>query len=154
MEGVKWSMTLQWSKDDLFYVCSMIKFVARKTHNKCKDIVMSLSDKALLYQFKAASVNHCLSFEQVCDEWIEDYDILEGKFDNITTCGYTVSSVTSIGRGYQTFILAVMEQYGDVVEAIRKVYASFISDEISNFNLSVYYSNPDYIKCSCEAGHC
>ena len=115
---------------------------------------MSLSDKELLYQLKAASANHCLSFEQVCDEWIEDYDILEGKFDNITTCRYTVSSVTSIGRVYQTFILAVMEQYEDVVEAIRKVYASFISDEISNFNSSVYYSNPDYIKCSCEAGHC
>ena len=45
-------------------------------HNKCKDIVMSLSDKELLYQLKAASANHCLSFEQVCDEWIEDYDIL------------------------------------------------------------------------------
>ena len=123
-------------------------------HNKCKDIVMSLSDKELLYQLKAASANHCLSFEQVCDEWIEDYDILEGKFDNITICGYTVSSVTSIGRVQQTFILAVMEQYEDVVEAIRKVYASFISDEISNFNSSVYYSNPDYKKCSCEAGHC
>ena len=79
---------------------------------------------------------------------------MEGKFYNITTCGYTVSSVTSIGRVYQTFILAVMEQYGDVVEAIRKVYASFISDEISKFNLSVYYSNPDYIKCSYKAGHC
>ena len=65
-----------------------------------------------------------------------------------------MSSVTSIGRVYQTFILAVMEQYGDVVEAIRKVYASFISDEISKFNLSVYYSNPDYIKCSYKAGHC
>ena len=59
---------------------------------------MSLSDKELLYQLKAASANHCLSFEQVCDEWIEDYDILERKFDNITICGYTVSSVTSIGR--------------------------------------------------------
>ena len=30
MEGVKWSMTLLWSKDDLFYGCSMIEFGARK----------------------------------------------------------------------------------------------------------------------------
>lgn len=145
-------MTLHWSKDDLFYVCSMIEFVARKTHNRCKDIVMKLSDKALLHQLKAASVNHCLSFEQVCDEWIEDYDISEGTFDNIATCRYTVPSVTSIGRVYQTLILAVMGKSEDVIEVIRRVYSSFISDEISNFNSSVYYSNPDYIKCSYEAG--
>ena len=29
-------MTVQWNKDDLFYVCSMIEFVARETHNKCE----------------------------------------------------------------------------------------------------------------------
>lgn len=44
--------------------------------------------------------------------------------------------------------LAVMEQYENAAEAIRNVYSSFISNEIS----SVYYSNPDYIKCSYEAG--
>ena len=56
---------IQWNKDDLFYVCSMIEFVARKTHNRDKDIVSKLSDNALKHQLKAASVNHCLSFEQV-----------------------------------------------------------------------------------------
>lgn len=38
---------IQWNKDDLFYVCSMIEFVARKTHNRDKDIVSKLSDNAL-----------------------------------------------------------------------------------------------------------
>ena len=71
MKGVRLLMTVQWNKDDLFYVCSMIEFVARETHNKCKDVVSKLSDKALKHQLKAAGVNHCLSFEQVCDEWIE-----------------------------------------------------------------------------------
>lgn len=27
-----------------------------------------------------------------------------------------------------------------------------LSDEISDFNTNVYYSNPDYLKCSYEAG--
>ena len=65
----------KWNNDDLFYVCSMIEFVARETHNKTKDIVAKLSDKELAHQLKAAGVNHCLSFEQVCDEWIEEYGI-------------------------------------------------------------------------------
>ena len=63
-------MMRKWNNDDLFYVCSMIEFVARKTHNQPKDIVAKLSDKELAHQLKAAGVNHCLSFEQICDEWI------------------------------------------------------------------------------------
>ena len=49
-------------------------------------------------------------------------------------------------------ISEVVYLYQNIVEAIKKVYSSFISDEISDFNSSVYYSNPDYIKCSYEAG--
>ena len=78
-------MMRKWNNDDLFYVCSMIEFVARKTHNQPKDIVAKLSDKELAHQLKAAGVNHCLSFEQICDEWIEEYGIEEGTFDNIST---------------------------------------------------------------------
>ena len=106
----------------------------------------------MAHQLKAAGVNHCLSFEQICDEWIEEYGIEEGTFDNISTCRYTVPTVLSIGRVYQTLILNVMELYENVIEAIKTVYSSFISEEISNFNSNVYYSNPDYIKCSYEAG--
>ena len=146
-------MTVKWNKDDLFYVCSMIEYVARKTHNRSKDVVAKLSDKALAHQLKVACVNHCLSFEQVSDEWIEEYEIPEGNFDNITTCRYEVPTVTSIGRVFQTLISDVEGPYQNIIEAIKKVYSSFISDEIANYNSSVYYSNPDYIKCSYEAGY-
>ena len=75
-------MMRKWNNDDLFYVCSMIEFVARETHNKVKDIVGKMTDEDLLHQLKAASVNHCLSYEQICDEWIEEYQIAEENFDN------------------------------------------------------------------------
>ncbi|WP_125005709.1 DUF3990 domain-containing protein [Clostridium tagluense] len=32
------------------------------------------------------------------------------------------------------------------------VFQSFISDEISDFNISVYYSNPEYLKYSYLEG--
>ena len=152
MKGVKTWMTTQWNKDDLFYVCSMIEFVARETHNKVKDIVGKMEEEDILHQLKVAGVNHCLSYEQVCDEWIEEYQIIEGNFDNITTCKYNVPTVTSIGRVYQMLILNVIGLYENVVEAIKNVYNSFISEEISDFNSSVYYSNPDYLRCSYVAG--
>ena len=82
----------------------------------------------------------------------EEYQIIDGTFDNVSACKYTVPTVTSIGRVYQTLILDVMKLYENIVETIKKVYSSFISEEISDFNSNVYYSNPDYIKCSYEAG--
>ena len=145
-------MTTQWNKDDLFYVCSMIEFVARETHNKVKDVVGKMTDEDLVHQLRTAGVNHCLSFEQVCDEWIEDYGIENGQFDNVSSCKYKVPTVMDIGRVYQTLIMDVEKSYKNIIEAIKAVYFSFISNEISDFNSSVYYSNPDYLRCSYEAG--
>ena len=88
-------------EDNLFYVCTMIEYVARETHNQRRDVVARLSDSALKHQLKAAGINHCLPFEQVCDEWIKEYDIKRGSFDNIAACKYNVPSVTAIGRVYQ-----------------------------------------------------
>ena len=113
-----------------------------------------MTDEDLVHQLRTAGVNHCLSFEQVCDEWIEEYQITEGNFDNITTCKYSVPAVTSIGRVYQTLILNVMGLYANVVEAIKTVYNSFISDEISDFNSNVFYSNPDYINVHMKQVNC
>ena len=35
----------------------------------------------------------------------------------------------------------------EIEKTIKEVFSSF-SDEISNFNSNVYYSNPDYLRCS------
>lgn len=140
------------NEDDLFFVCTIIECVARTTHNKPKDIVAKISDSELKHELKVASVNHCLSFEQICDEWVEKFHIQNGKFENISECKYNVPTETSIGRVYQTLISSVCESDEELISTIRRVYNSFISDEISNFNSNVYYSNPDYIRCSYEAG--
>lgn len=137
--------------DDLFFLCTVIEYVARQTHNHVRDIVNKLSDDDIVHQLRVASVNHCLPMEQICDEWIEDYNISEGSFDNVSSCRYAVPSVTAIGRVYQRLILDVMKE--NVIETLRKVYNSFISDEISDYNSSFYYSNPDYLKCSYEDGY-
>lgn len=138
-------------KDDIYYVCTMIEFVARVTKNHRRDVIKRLTKKNIEHQLKVAEVNHCLSFEQVSDEWIEQYDISMGNYDTVSECKYTVPSVMAIGRVYQQLVLAIMEM-NEEAQAIINVFSSFMSDEISNFNSNVYYSNPDYIKCSYEAG--
>lgn len=137
-------------KDDIFYVCTLIEFTARRTKNHRGDIVRKLKKEDIAHQLKVAEINHCLSFEQVSDELIEDYGITEGNFDTVKECRYTVPSVTSIGRVYQQLVLSAMA--GDAAQGIIDVFSSFISDEISDFNSNVYYSNPDYLRCSYEDG--
>lgn len=92
-----------------------------------------------------------MSFEQVCDEWIEQYSIPIGTYNTMSNCKCVVPSVTAIGRVYQQLVIETAEK-NEEAQAIIDVFSSFISDEISNFNSNVYYSNPDYLRCSYEAG--
>lgn len=135
-------------KNDVFYVCSLIEFIGRKTNNKRSDIVEILGRKELERQLELAEVNHCLSFDEVADELIEYYNISDGNFDSVNECQYSVPSVQSIGRVYERLIYNTTSDSDSIVDSLFKVFKSFISDEISDFNSSVYYSNPDYLKHS------
>jgi len=137
-------------KDDIFYVCTLIEYIARKTCNHRSDVIAYFDKDDLKRQLRLAEVNHCLSFEQVAEELIEEYKIINGDFDTVRDCKYTVPGITAIGRVYQMLVLAVCEN--DAEQAIIDVFSSFISDEISDFNSNVYYSNPDYLRCSYLAG--
>ena len=95
-------------KDDIYYVCTMIEFVARATKNRRRDVVKNFSVKNIEHQLKVAEVNHCLSFEQVSEEWVEQYDIEMGNYDTVSECKYAVPSVTAIGRVYQQLVLAIL----------------------------------------------
>ncbi len=44
------------------------------------------------------------------------------------------------------------EPGGEVAE-LMKIFSSFISDEISDFQTDVYYQNPNYLECCYREGH-
>lgn len=138
-------------KDDIYYVCTMIEYVARLTENHRKDVVKKISREDMEHQIKVAEVNHCLSYEQVADEWIEQYEIEKGNFNTIKDCQYEIPSVNAIGRVYQQLVIETTKE-NEEAQTIIDVFSAFISDEISNFNSNVYYSTPDYLKCSYEEG--
>ncbi|MGL5380064.1 hypothetical protein [Clostridium sp.] len=139
-------------KNNLFYVCSLIEFIGRKTKTRRSDIVKILGNNEIERQLKLADVNHCLSFEQVSDEIIEFFNIKEGNFDTIEMCKYNTPSVQSIGKVYQRLIADTISDGESLSNKIIEIFNSFISDEISDFNSSVYYSNPDYLKHSYLQG--
>ena len=146
-------------KDDLFYVCSLIEFVGRKTNNKCGDIVAAMDDVCLKHHLEYADINHCLPFERVSDELIVDCGIKNGDYDTITNCKYSIPTATSIGRVYSTLIESEMRladapivTVEDMLAPFRKVFSSFIIDEISDFANGVYFENPSYQWESYKAG--
>ncbi|MCI9596899.1 MAG: hypothetical protein HFE75_06300 [Firmicutes bacterium] len=138
-------------KNDLFYVCALIEFIARETTNKRGDIVRAIGERGLRKQLRDAGVNHCLSFEQVSDEVIEAYDIKNGNFDTISDCKYSVPSFLDIGKLYSIMIIDCAEP-GNEVEELIQIFQSFISDEISDFSTDLYYQNPDYLEWSYREG--
>ena len=139
-------------RNDFFYVCSLIEYIARQTKNRCRVIVEALGKEGIEKQLYDAEVNHCLSFEQVSDEVIERYKIPEGDFDTITECRYEVPSFMDIGKLYSILIEDCAEPEREVDELI-KIFSSFISDKISDFQTDIYYQNPSYLECSYRAGY-
>ncbi|MDE5824601.1 MAG: hypothetical protein K2H91_07960 [Lachnospiraceae bacterium] len=139
-------------KNDFFYVCSLIEYIARQTKNRRKVIIEGLGKEGVEKQLYDAEVNHCLTFEQVSDEVIKQYQIPSGDFDTITECKYTIPSYLDIGKLYSIMIEDCAEP-GQEVEELMKIFSSFISDKISDFQTDIYYQNPSYLECSYKAGY-
>ena len=132
--------------NDLFFTCSLIEYISRKTKNIRADVVNKLGKERINKIYDLADVYHCDNIDAVSDSFIEDADIVSGKFDNIADCGYVVPSYWDIGKVYRRLIKMVAEDEKiEIIDALIEVYNSFISPKIDDYNSSVYYENPNYI---------
>lgn len=138
--------------NDLFFTCSLIDYIARKTKNTRREIVNELGKKNLQKIYDLADVYHSDNIERVSDDFIREAKIKKGNFDNVAACEYTIPSHWDIGKVYKRLIksVAVCEKI-EVIDALLKVYNSFISSKIDDYNSSMYYENPSYLlECYLE----
>jgi hypothetical protein len=138
-------------RNDYFYVCALIEYIGRETKNHRKDVVLAIGESGMDKLLYDAEVDHCLSFEQVCDEIVEYYKIPQGQFDTITDCKYTVPSFLDIGKLYSIMIEDCAKP-GEELQEMMKIFTSFISDAISDFSTDLYYQNPSYLEWSYREG--
>lgn len=132
--------------NDLFFTCGLIEYIARKTKNVRADVVNKLGKENICKIYNLADVYHCDNIDSVSDSFIEAVGIGQGKFDNLSDCGYSVPSHWDIGKVYKRLIKMVAEDEKiEIVDALMEVYNSFISSKIDDYNSSVYYENPNYI---------
>ena len=138
--------------NDLFFTCSLIDYIARKTKNIRADVVNQLGKERLERIYDLADVNHCDNIDQVSDDFIEQAQIKNGTVDNVGECKYAIPSHWDIGKVYKRLIKQVAENENvSIIDALIKVYNSFISAKIDDYNSSVYYENPSYIFESYKA---
>ena len=104
--------------NNLFFTCSLIEYIARKTKNRRKDVVSALDKKNISKIYDLADIYHSDNINRVSDDFINAAEIQEGTFE------------------YEKI---------DVIDALLKVYKSFLSDKIDDYNSSMYYENPSYL---------
>ena len=96
--------------NDLFYTCSLIDYIARKTKNVRATVVNQLGKKRLAKIYDLADVYHCDNIERVADDFIEEAGITAGNFDNVGDCRYAIPSHWDIGKVYKRLIKMIAEK--------------------------------------------
>lgn len=138
-------------KNDLFFVCSLIEYIARKTKNTKKLVVEKLGENNIRKIYDLADVYHCENIEKVSNEFIEASEIQIGEYDCVSNCKYRVPTYWELGKIYKRLIVMVNDNPEEYISTLIKVLTSWIIEKIDNYNSSMYYENPEYIyQCFVE----
>lgn len=133
-------------ENDLFFTCSLIEYIARKTKNKRADVVNALGKPSVQKIYELADVYHSDNIETVSDDFIARAALTEGSFDNVASAKYAVPSHWDIGKVYKRLIIGIAKKRGlSTVDALFEAYNSFVSEKIDDYNSSFYYDAPGNI---------
>ena len=125
--------------NDLFFVCSLIEYIARKTKNKKKYVVEKLGKEKIKKIYDLAEVYHSENIEKVSTELIEETKIENGNYDIISNCKYNVPTHWDIGKVYKRLIIMCNNNEEKYVDTAIEVLSSWIIEKIDNYNSSMYY---------------
>lgn len=132
--------------NDLFFTCSLIEYIARKTKNKRTDIVNALGKTLIKKIYELADIYHSDNLNRVSDDFIHDSGIQEGNFDNVSVAKYAIPSHWDIGKVYKRLILGIAKEKNmDIIDSLFAAYNSFVSGKIDDYNSSFYYDAPQNI---------
>jgi hypothetical protein len=139
--------------NDLFFVCSLIEYIGRKTKNHRNVVVNAIGKEKLQHIYGLADVYHCENIDKITDELVDRYEIEQGVFDNVAAGKYQTPTHWDIGKVYKRLIVDVCnKQNKEPVEALIEVYNSWLSRRIEDFNCSLYYESPAYLYESYKKG--
>ncbi|MDO4163298.1 MAG: hypothetical protein Q4D56_02765 [Bacteroides sp.] len=134
------------SKDDLYFVCSMIERTARKINQPNRYVVERMGKRGLVDKLSVANVLHSENPEAVAQQWIEEYGLECGGFDVSQVnpdLAARIPTVLQMGKVYARLVLSTLTHEEDYADGILRIYHSPICRTIDNYNSSAYYE-PSY----------
>lgn len=139
--------------NNLFFLCSLIEYIGRKTKNHRNVIVNAIGKNDLQHIFDLADIYHNENLDKLTYELVSKHHIKEGVFDNISNAKYSIPTHWDIGKVYKRLILEVStRQNKPLIEALIEVYNLWLSRKIEDLNSSVYFENTEYLFQSYLAG--
>ncbi len=134
------------NNSDLFYTCSLIEFIGRERKLKRSELVQLLGEQTIRRIYRYADVFHCEPIEKTADDFITNFNIPEGTFDNIKSCHYEVPDYWTIGEVYERLIEDIAgDDEEHIIDKLMEVYLSWIDGALSNYNTDFYYQSREYI---------
>ena len=132
--------------NNLFFLCSLIEYIGRKTKNHRNVIVNAIGKDDLHRIFNLADVYHSENIDKLLFELTEKHNIESGTFDNIENAKYSIPTHWDIGKVYKRLIIEVNKNDNKpLIDTLLEVYNSWLSRKIEDFNSSVYYESPAYL---------
>ena len=132
--------------NDLFFVCSLIEYIGRKTKNHRNVVVNAIGKEKLQHIYDLADIYHSDNIDKITDELIKDYHLEQAVFDNVSDGRYLIHTHWDIGKVYNRLIIDICsKQNKEPIETLIEVYNSWLSRKMEDFNSSLYYENPDYL---------
>jgi hypothetical protein len=139
--------------NDIFFVCSLIEYIGRKTKNHRDIVVNAIGKEKLNHIYDLADVYHSENIDKLSDELIEQHNIPTGTFDNVAAGRYAIPTHWDIGKVYKRLIVdIVVKQEKDRIDTLVEVYNSWLSPMLEDYNSSLYYENPGYLYESYNEG--
>lgn len=133
------------NENDLFFICSLIEYIARKTKNKKSYIIEKIGKENIKNVYNLAEIYHSENIEKVSDELIQKHKIEIGDYDIISRCRTNIPNFWELGRVYQRLIIMINKNENEYIDTLIQVLSSWIIEKIDNYNSSMYYENPSYI---------
>ncbi len=134
------------SDNDLFFTCSLIEYIARKTKNPSTLVVNTLGEDLILKIYDLADVYHSDNIERVSEDFILKSGLSQGEFDKVSACNYNIPGHFDIGKIYKRLILGLMREKNlDMISALFFAYNSPYTNKINDYNVGFYYDAPQNI---------
>lgn len=136
--------------NDIYFICYMIEYVARKRQLQNFEVLHCISKDQLYHLLSCAGVLHCENPDKVADEWITEYHIPTGNFhfdDVDPELDVHIPAANRIGKVFAKLIEEVVINTldDDLLGTFYNVYDSPITRKINDYNTSAFYE-PSYIQ--------